>query len=85
MRTAKALARCAGSFEPSLVAYVITDEYHNLMSWLISIMQDKSADYSLANSVGVRNNIFAILILGTYEVLMEHCYILGNMRYVVVD
>ena len=39
VRTAKALARlhgCAGSPEPSLVAYVI--KYHNLMSWLIYIM-----------------------------------------------
>ena len=35
VRTAKALARlcgCAGSLEPSLVAYVI--KYHNLRSWL---------------------------------------------------
>ena len=35
VRTAKALARlreCAGSPEPSQVAYVI--KYHNLMSWL---------------------------------------------------
>ena len=40
MRTAKALARlyrCAGSPEPSLVAYAfagrLCDKYHNLMSW----------------------------------------------------
>ncbi|XP_025095765.1 Fanconi anemia group I protein-like isoform X2 [Pomacea canaliculata] len=33
---------------------------------------DKAADFSTANSVGVRNNIYAILLLGTYEVLMEH-------------
>ena len=40
-RTVKTLARlrrCAGSSESSLVAYVITDKYHNLMSWLISIL-----------------------------------------------
>ena len=37
MQTAKALVRlcgCAGSPEPSLVAYVIS-KYDNLMSWLI--------------------------------------------------
>ena len=37
VRTANALARlrgCAGSPEPSLVAY---DKYHNLMSWLTCI------------------------------------------------
>ena len=43
--------------------------------------QDKSADFSFANSVGVRNNIFAILVLGTYEVLIEYSYITGKMRY----
>lgn len=56
----------------SLIMRMITSEMEDFAL-------DKSADYSLANSVGVRNNIFAILILGTYEVLMEHCYILGNM------
>ncbi|XP_070212059.1 Fanconi anemia group I protein-like [Littorina saxatilis] len=39
---------------------------------------DKAADFSTANSVGVRNNIFAILLLGTYEVLMEHNFIAGK-------
>ncbi|XP_052773916.1 Fanconi anemia group I protein-like [Mya arenaria] len=40
---------------------------------------DKSADYSLANCVGVRNNIFAILILGTYEALMEYAFLAGKL------
>ncbi|XP_033114599.1 Fanconi anemia group I protein-like [Anneissia japonica] len=40
---------------------------------------DKSADYSMDHGVGVRNNIFAILVLGIYEVLME--YVIGNGDY----
>ena len=31
-------------------------------------MQDKSADFSLASSVGIKNNILALLVLGVYEV-----------------
>ncbi|XP_033632896.1 Fanconi anemia group I protein-like [Asterias rubens] len=33
---------------------------------------DKSADFSETGSVGVKNNIFGILVLGIYEVLMEY-------------
>lgn len=39
---------------------------------------DKAADFSLGNSVGVKNNIFAILVLGTYEVLMEYTFLSGQ-------
>ncbi|XP_062569094.1 Fanconi anemia group I protein-like [Saccostrea cucullata] len=39
---------------------------------------DKSADYSLANSVGVKNNIFSILVLGIYESLMEYTFNTGQ-------
>ncbi|XP_041370521.1 Fanconi anemia group I protein-like [Gigantopelta aegis] len=39
---------------------------------------DKSADFSLANSVGIKNNIYAILVLGTYETLMEYMFVSGQ-------
>ncbi|XP_048249251.1 Fanconi anemia group I protein-like isoform X2 [Haliotis rufescens] len=39
---------------------------------------DKSADFSLASSVGVKNNIYAILVLGAYEVLMEYTFTAGQ-------
>ncbi|XP_028390855.1 Fanconi anemia group I protein-like isoform X2 [Dendronephthya gigantea] len=39
---------------------------------------DKSADYSLGNGVGVKNNIFACLVLGVFEVLMEHAFTVGD-------
>ncbi|KAK1160832.1 Fanconi anemia group I protein-like isoform X1 [Acipenser oxyrinchus oxyrinchus] len=32
---------------------------------------DKSADFSLSSNVGVKNNIYAVLVMGVYEVLME--------------
>ncbi|XP_040017935.2 Fanconi anemia group I protein isoform X2 [Gasterosteus aculeatus] len=39
---------------------------------------DKSAEFSTANSVGVKNNIYAVLVMGVYEVLMEHNFIKAN-------
>ena len=33
-----------------------------------SFFQDKSADFSLISSVGIKNNILALLVLGVYEV-----------------
>ena len=35
-------------------------------------LQDKSADFSLASSVGIKNNIMALLVLGVYEVCKLH-------------
>ncbi|KAM8890961.1 Fanconi anemia group I protein isoform 2-T2 [Spinachia spinachia] len=39
---------------------------------------DKSAEFSTANSVGVKNNIYGVLVMGVYEVLMEHNFIKAN-------
>ncbi|KAK9764538.1 hypothetical protein K7432_007870 [Basidiobolus ranarum] len=36
---------------------------------------DKSADYSLTTNVGTRNNIFATLLLGVYEAVIEYCFL----------
>ena len=33
-----------------------------------SFFKDKSADFSLTSSVGIKNNILALLVLGVYEV-----------------
>ena len=32
------------------------------------LLQDKSADFSLVSSVGIKNNILTLLVLGVYEV-----------------
>uniref|UniRef100_A0A3Q2QG22 FA complementation group I n=1 Tax=Fundulus heteroclitus TaxID=8078 RepID=A0A3Q2QG22_FUNHE len=36
---------------------------------------DKSAEFSLGSSVGVKNNIYAVLVMGLYEVLMEYNFL----------
>ncbi|XP_064629898.1 Fanconi anemia group I protein-like [Lineus longissimus] len=40
---------------------------------------DKSADFSRGTGVGLKNNIFAILVLGIYEALMEYNLMTGKM------
>ncbi|XP_026167020.2 Fanconi anemia group I protein isoform X2 [Mastacembelus armatus] len=39
---------------------------------------DKSAEFSMGSSVGVRNNIYAVLVMGVYEVLMEYNFVRAN-------
>ncbi|XP_042351654.1 Fanconi anemia group I protein [Plectropomus leopardus] len=39
---------------------------------------DKSAEFSTGSSVGVKNNIYALLVMGVYEVLMEYNFIQAN-------
>nr|XP_057931485.1 Fanconi anemia group I protein isoform X2 [Doryrhamphus excisus] len=39
---------------------------------------DKSAEFSNGSSVGVKNNIFAVLVLGLYEVLIEYNFTKAN-------
>ncbi|CAN9499146.1 unnamed protein product [Ophioblennius macclurei] len=39
---------------------------------------DKSAEFSLGSSVGVKNNIYAVLVMGVYEVLIEYNFHKGN-------
>ncbi|NWH71056.1 FANCI protein, partial [Piaya cayana] len=39
---------------------------------------DKSADFSLSTGVGVKNNIYAIQVMGICEVLIEYNFNIGN-------
>ncbi|XP_056242985.1 Fanconi anemia group I protein isoform X1 [Seriola aureovittata] len=39
---------------------------------------DKSAEFSMGSSVGLKNNIYAVLVMGVYEVLMEYNFIKAN-------
>ncbi|MBN3282945.1 FANCI protein, partial [Polyodon spathula] len=39
---------------------------------------DKSADFSLSSNVGVKNHIYALLVMGVYEVLMEFNFSCAN-------
>jgi len=47
------------------------------------LLQDKSADFSALTSVGVRNTIFALLVSGVYEVLIEYEFFSANFEWVV--
>ncbi|RUS21607.1 hypothetical protein BC937DRAFT_92129 [Endogone sp. FLAS-F59071] len=39
---------------------------------------DKSADYNMGTNVGSRNNLYACLLLGCYEAMMEYTFRTGN-------
>ncbi|KAM3609806.1 uncharacterized protein V6R79_020568 [Siganus canaliculatus] len=39
---------------------------------------DKSAEFSMGSSVGVKNNIYSVLVMGVYEILMEYNFIKAN-------
>uniref|UniRef100_A0A665VLZ7 FA complementation group I n=1 Tax=Echeneis naucrates TaxID=173247 RepID=A0A665VLZ7_ECHNA len=39
---------------------------------------DKSAEFSMGSSVGMKNNIYAVLVMGVYEVLMEYTFLKAN-------
>ncbi|KAK1887817.1 Fanconi anemia group I protein like [Dissostichus eleginoides] len=39
---------------------------------------DKSAEFSIGSSVGVKNSIYAVLVMGVYEILMEFNFIKAN-------
>ncbi|XP_060770995.1 Fanconi anemia group I protein isoform X2 [Neoarius graeffei] len=39
---------------------------------------DKSAEFSMVSSVGVKNSMYAVLVMGLYEVLIEYNFITGN-------
>lgn len=42
--------------------------------------QDKSADFSQSTGVGLKNNIYAILVMGICEVLIEYNFSTGDFR-----
>ena len=78
VRTAKALARlrgCAGSTEPSLVAYVI--KYHNLMSWLIYL-------YFLIQPYHEAHQLYcSLLLLLLLLLLLRHHNLLLLLNYLI--
>nr|XP_054766661.1 Fanconi anemia group I protein-like [Lytechinus pictus] len=46
---------------------------------------DKSADFSTTSGVGLRNNLFAILLLGINEVLMEYIFTTSKASQYKID
>uniref|UniRef100_H3C4X9 FA complementation group I n=1 Tax=Tetraodon nigroviridis TaxID=99883 RepID=H3C4X9_TETNG len=49
-----------------------------LKSELEDFELDKSAEFSMVSSVGVKNNIYAVLVMGVYEVLLEYNFTEAN-------
>ncbi|XP_072326661.1 Fanconi anemia group I protein isoform X1 [Scyliorhinus torazame] len=67
-----------GSFQHDLEEQLDTITRRMIKSELEDFELDKSADFSLISNVGNKNNIYATLVMGVYEVLMEHNFITGN-------
>ncbi|CAG03441.1 unnamed protein product, partial [Tetraodon nigroviridis] len=49
-----------------------------LSCYLPIMIADKSAEFSMVSSVGVKNNIYAVLVMGVYEVLLEYNFTEAN-------
>ncbi|XP_048418607.2 Fanconi anemia group I protein isoform X2 [Stegostoma tigrinum] len=66
------------SFQHDLENQLDSTTRRMIKSELEDFELDKSADFSIMSNVGIKNNIYAALVLGVYEVLMEHNFIAGN-------
>ncbi|KAI4888539.1 hypothetical protein NFI96_013036 [Prochilodus magdalenae] len=67
-----------GGFQDELYTMLDSVTRRMIKSELEDFELDKSAEFSLASSVGVKNSIYAVLVMGIYEVLMEYNFIIGN-------
>ncbi|XP_078097436.1 Fanconi anemia group I protein isoform X2 [Mustelus asterias] len=67
-----------GSFQHDLEEQLDSITRRMIKSELEDFELDKSADFSLASNVGIKNNIYAVLVMGVYEVLIEHNFIASN-------
>lgn len=65
---------------PTLASFVVVLEASSKPVRCLCVNQDKSAEFSLGSSVGVKNNIYAVLVMGVYEVLIEYNFIKANYR-----
>ncbi|KAL2094144.1 hypothetical protein ACEWY4_011456 [Coilia grayii] len=67
-----------GGFQAELQTILESLTRRMVKSELEDFELDKSAEYSMASSVGVRNSIFAALLTGLYEVLIEYNFTTAN-------
>ncbi|KAJ8343925.1 hypothetical protein SKAU_G00312540 [Synaphobranchus kaupii] len=67
-----------GGFQEELQDVLESITRRMMKSELEDFELDKSADFSSSSSVGVKNSIYAGLVLGVYEVLIEYNFIKGN-------
>ncbi|NXC17231.1 FANCI protein, partial [Corythaeola cristata] len=65
-------------FEQNLEEMLESVTRRMIKSELEDFELDKSADFSLSSGVGVKNNIYAIQVMGICEVLIEYNFNIGN-------
>ncbi|KAK1788907.1 hypothetical protein P4O66_015815, partial [Electrophorus voltai] len=65
-------------FQDELCAVLESITRRMIKSELEDFELDKSAEFSVASSVGVKNSIYAVLVMGIYEVLIEYNFITAN-------
>ncbi|XP_067827501.1 Fanconi anemia group I protein [Heptranchias perlo] len=67
-----------GSFQQDLEEQLDSITRRMIKSELEDFELDKSADFSLTSNVGIKNNIYVVLVMGVYDVLMEYNFIASN-------
>uniref|UniRef100_UPI00398EAE1B Fanconi anemia group I protein isoform X2 n=1 Tax=Pristiophorus japonicus TaxID=55135 RepID=UPI00398EAE1B len=67
-----------GSFQHDLEEQLDSITRRMVKSELEDFELDKSADFSLTSNVGIKNNIYAVLVMEVYEALMEYNFITSN-------
>ncbi|XP_030223080.1 Fanconi anemia group I protein [Gadus morhua] len=67
-----------GGYKSELMAILDSVTRRLVKSELEDFELDKSAEFSTASSVGVKNSIYAVLVMGVYEVLLEYNFIKAN-------
>ena len=61
-----------------MVLYITT--YQSQLQTTSISPQDQSADYSINNSVGMKNVMRCNIVAGVYETLLEYAFITGEKR-----
>ncbi|KAM6961339.1 Fanconi anemia group I protein [Aplochiton taeniatus] len=64
-----------GGYQAELQAILESMTKRMVKSELEDFELDKSAEFSTGSSVGVKNSIYAVLVMGVYEVLIEYNFI----------
>uniref|UniRef100_A0A4W5KQZ6 FA complementation group I n=1 Tax=Hucho hucho TaxID=62062 RepID=A0A4W5KQZ6_9TELE len=67
-----------GGFQDELQSILESFTRRMIKAELEDFELDKSAEFSLVSSVGVKNSIYAVLVMGVYEVLIEYNFTKAN-------
>ncbi|KAK7891742.1 hypothetical protein WMY93_023705 [Mugilogobius chulae] len=67
-------------YQSELVTVLESMTRRMIKSELEDFELDKSAEFSMGSSVGVKNNIYAVLVMGVYEILIEYNFSKANYK-----